>query len=74
MYRKLMLKVLGTRLYVHDKSTRRATVPCLLVGETPQVKPIAIVTYVAIPKDNEWFGQAKEKRALELEASWQNGG
>lgn len=46
----------------------------LLVGETPQVKPIAIVTYVAIPKDNEWFGQAKEKRALELEASWQNGG
>lgn len=61
MHRKLMLKVLGTRLYVHIKSRRRATAQCFLVGETPQVKPIAIVTYVATPKDSEWLAQAEEK-------------
>jgi len=45
---------------VHVKS-RRATAQCLLVGEAPRVKPIAIVTYVATPKDNERFSQAKKK-------------
>lgn len=42
-------------------ASRRATAQCLVAGEAPRVKPIAIVTYVATPKDNERFSQAKKK-------------